>query len=60
MGHVRSPAPCHGSTRALLLLLRLAPLEVRYLPPCLLGLAVLDFLYLENRKRTAGAPANPH
>lgn len=45
---------------ALLLLLRLAPPEVRYLPPCLLGLAVLDFLYLENRKRTAGAPANPH
>jgi hypothetical protein len=39
---------------ALLLIMRLAPLEVRYLPPCLLGLTVLDFLYLESRKRAAG------
>ena len=40
-----------GST--LLLLLHLAPREVRYLPPCLLALAVLDFLYVENQKWTA-------
>ena len=39
---------------ALLLLMRLAPLEVRYLPPCLLGLTVLDFLYVESRQRAAG------
>jgi hypothetical protein len=36
-------------------LLRLAPYELRALPPCLLALAVLDFLYLENQKRTAEA-----
>lgn len=34
-------------------LLHLAPYELRYLPPCLLSLAVLDFLYLENQKRAA-------
>jgi len=39
---------------ALLLIMRLAPHEVRYLPPCLLGLTVLDFLYLESRKKAAG------
>ena len=38
---------------AALQLLRLAPYELRYLPPCLLSLAVLDFLYLENQKRAA-------
>jgi len=36
---------------AALRLLHLAPAELRYLPPCLLSLAVLDFLYLENQKR---------
>lgn len=40
-------------TCAALQLLRLAPYELRYLPPCLLALAVLDFLYLENQKRAA-------
>lgn len=40
---------------AALQLLRLAPYELRYLPPCLLSLAVLDFLYLENQKRAAEA-----
>ena len=40
---------------AALPLLHLAPYELRYLPPCLLALAVLDFLYLENQKRTAQA-----
>jgi hypothetical protein len=39
---------------ALLVIMRLAPREVQYLPPCLLGLTVLDFLYLESRKRMAG------
>jgi len=43
-----------GSCTALQLL-RLAPYELRYLPPCLLSLAVLDFLYLENQKRAAEA-----
>jgi hypothetical protein len=38
---------------ALLLIMRLAPREVQYLPPCLLGLTVLDFLYLESRKKAA-------
>ncbi len=42
-----------SGSSALLLLMRLAPMEVRFLPPCLLSLTVLDFLYLENRKRIA-------
>ena len=43
-----------SGSSTLLLLLHLAPKEVRFLPPCLLSLAVLDFLYLENQKRIAG------
>ena len=36
------------------LLLHLVPSEARYVAPCLLWLTVLDFLYLQNRRRAAG------
>ena len=42
-----------SGTSALLLIMHLAPREIRFLPPCLLSLTVFDFLYLENRKRIA-------
>ena len=42
-----------SGSSALLLIMGLVPKEVRFLPPCLLSLTVLDFLYLENRKRVA-------
>jgi hypothetical protein len=44
---------------ALLQLLHLAPREIQYLPPCLLGLAVLDCLYLEGQKRRVAQAKHP-